>query len=122
VRLDPSDKQAAMVNRCGVKLMLGRLPEALADCDEAVSRRTSDYALGTRALVYLKMGNYAHSIHDSDAALQCETTPHYKAMALYVRSVAKLERGDTSGGDADMAAAKQLLPTVVQQIARYGVQ
>ena len=89
LRIDPSDKHRALVNRCAAKLMLERLPEALADCDEAVRRQIYDYPLSVRALVYLKMGEYALSIRDSNAALP---------------------------------AAARLLPSVAQEVRRYGVR
>src|SRR5262249_22878681 len=122
LRIDPSDENRALVNRCAAKLMLERLPEALADCDEAVRHQSYDYPLSVRALVYLKMTEYALSIQDSNAALLCETSPYYRAMALYARGIAKRERGDRSDGNSDMAAATELVPSIAQEIRRYGVR
>jgi hypothetical protein len=35
--------------------------------------------------------------------------------------MAKLKMGDKSGGDADIAMAKAMLPNVAQEFANYGV-
>jgi hypothetical protein len=42
--------------------------------------------------------------------------------SLYGRGIAKLRKGDTSGGNADIAAAKAIKPGVVEDFTRYGVK
>jgi hypothetical protein len=38
------------------------------------------------------------------------------------RGLAKLKKGDTSGGNADIAAAKAIETNIVEDFARYGAQ
>jgi hypothetical protein len=38
------------------------------------------------------------------------------------RGLAKLKKGDTAGGNADIAAAKAIEANIVGDFARYGVQ
>jgi hypothetical protein len=42
------------------------------------------------------------------------------ASSLYGRGLAKLKKGDTSGGNADIAAAKAIEANVVGDFVRYG--
>jgi hypothetical protein len=44
------------------------------------------------------------------------------ASSLYGRALARLKKGDTTGGSADIAAAKALDANIVGDFARYGVQ
>ena len=44
------------------------------------------------------------------------------ASSLYGRGLAKLKKGDTADGDADISAAKAIEAKIVEEFARYGVQ
>jgi hypothetical protein len=44
------------------------------------------------------------------------------ASSLYGRELAKLKKGEATGGDADIAAAKAIEANIVGDFARYGVQ
>jgi hypothetical protein len=44
-----------------------------------------------------------------------------RAIAPYDRGVAKLRKGDTVGGNADVAAAKALEANISKQFTRVGV-
>lgn len=46
----------------------------------------------------------------------------YAPNSLYGRGLAKLKMGDTAGGEADMAAARALLPGVDDQLASCGIK
>ena len=72
---------------------------ALADCNESLRLRAgSANALDSRGFTHLKLGDLNRSVADYDAALQINPQ---LATALYGRGVAKRERGDHAGGDAD---------------------
>ena len=43
------------------------------------------------------------------------------ASSLYGRGLAKLEKGDAAGGEADIAAAKAIQANIAEEFARYGV-
>jgi len=70
-------------------------------------------------LTYLKMGQWDSAIDDYSSALRFDPK---LASSLYGRGLAKLKKGDTAGGDADIAAAKAIEATIVGDFARYGVQ
>ena len=44
------------------------------------------------------------------------------ADSLYGRGLAKRKKGDATGGQADVAAAKALRPDVAEEFAKYGVK
>lgn len=75
--------------------------------------------LDSRGFVYSRMNLYDKAIADFDKALSRDSK---LAGALYARGLAKRLRHDTAGGDADIAAAKTMDPTVAEQYAGYGVK
>jgi hypothetical protein len=42
--------------------------------------------------------------------------------SLYGRGLAKPQKGDPTGGNADIASAKAIEANIVEDFARYGVQ
>jgi hypothetical protein len=44
------------------------------------------------------------------------------ASSFYGRGFAKLKKGDSAGGEADIAAAKAINPAIAEQYAGYGLQ
>jgi tetratricopeptide (TPR) repeat protein len=70
-------------------------------------------------LTYIKMGQWDSAIDDYNEALQFNPK---LASSLYGRGLAKLKKGDTTGGDADIAAAKAIEANIAADFARYGVQ
>jgi tetratricopeptide (TPR) repeat protein len=89
----------------GTGRLLGRLEEALADCNEAL-RLAPDGpgTLDSRGFTYLKLGRFEQAIADYDAALA--RNPRQPS-SLYGRGIARL-RNDPEGGRADLTAAKAL--------------
>jgi len=65
------------------------------------------------------MGQWDSAIDDYNEALQFNPN---LASSLYGRGLAKLKKGDTTGGNADIAAAKAIEAKIVGDFARYGVQ
>jgi hypothetical protein len=41
---------------------------------------------------------------------------------LYGRGLAKIQTGNASGGNSDIAAAKRIQPDIVDEFASYGVR
>ena len=122
IRLNPNSA-VALHNRCWARVVIGHLTDALSDCNEALRINPNNAGtLGTRGFVYLKTGIFDKAIADYDAALQND--PRMiglkKAVVLYGRGLAK-EKQDSSGADADIFAAKAIIPDIVEQFARYGV-
>jgi tetratricopeptide (TPR) repeat protein len=110
LRLDPSDDIEAVINRCTILAFKGDLDAASADCQKGVRQHPNDdYALGRLGFVYFMMGKFEDSISAYDAALAVpDLGPAEKAYPLYGRGLAKLKRGDKTGGVADLSAAHAL--------------
>lgn len=117
IRRQPS--ALAYYDRCTSRAILGQLPEALADCNQALFLR-SNYpeVLASRGLVYLRMKEPARAIADYDLVLRL--TPRH-AQALYGRGLAKLLLNDTPGGQTDLAAARKIEPAIEAVFKRWGV-
>src|SRR6516225_1304225 len=119
IRLKPT-LGAVWSGRCWTRAITGELQAALADCDEAIRLEPNIAAtFDSRGLTYLKMGQWDSAIDDYNEALQFNPK---LASSLYGRGLAKLKKGDTTGGDADIAAAKAIEANIAADFARYGVQ
>lgn len=120
LQIDPS-KAYILNNRCWLRALQGQmLNVALDDCNKSLQLNSGNaYALDSRSLVLYRMGNYAAAIADATAALNANPKV---AGSLYVRGLAKLKSGDATGGDADIAQAKQLDPSVADRYAGYSVK
>jgi tetratricopeptide (TPR) repeat protein len=70
-------------------------------------------------LTYLKMGQFDSAIEDYSSALRIEPN---MASALYGRGLARLKKGDTTGGNADVAAAKRVEAKIADDFSHYGVR
>jgi hypothetical protein len=66
----------------------------------------------------LKLNRLDEAIADYNSALQL--SPRL-ASSLFGRGVAKLKKGDTDGGNADIAAAKAIQADVADEFAGYGI-
>ena len=96
------------------------MQEALDDCNKANSLgpRVPDI-FAYRGFVYLKLGQFDKALADYDVAL---TKNPKNADWLYGRGVTKLRKGDTTGGNADIAGAKIIKADVAEEYARYGIK
>ena len=77
--------------------------------------RTFDF----RGLIYLKLGQLDFAIQDYNSALRIEPK---MASALFGRGLARIKKGDTAGGNADVEAAKKLETKVADDFSSYGVR
>jgi tetratricopeptide (TPR) repeat protein len=117
-RLKPT-LEAVWSGRCWTRAIIGQLQAALSDCNEALRLKPDSATLDSRGLTYLKMGQWDSAIDDYSSALRLDPK---LASSLYGRGLAKLKKGDTAGGNADIAAAEAIEANVVEDFARYGVQ
>jgi tetratricopeptide (TPR) repeat protein len=105
--------------RCWVRAIYGQIPQALADCNKALSLSPDDSeTLNSRGLVYLKMNDYAAAIVDYAAALVHDPE---SASSLFGRGLAELRKGDVAKGNADTAAAKVIQPNIAEEFKIYGL-
>jgi tetratricopeptide (TPR) repeat protein len=95
------------------------LDKALNDCNRAIRQDgiKAGY-LNSRGLVYFRMADYASAIADYNAALKLAPNLSW---SLYVRGLAKTQRGDIEDGKADEAAAIAIQADIVSDAAGYGV-
>jgi tetratricopeptide (TPR) repeat protein/predicted aspartyl protease len=109
-----------LASRCRAKAMLGEgLDKALSDCNRAVKERPQAVVyLGSRGLVYLRMGDYDKALKDFDAVLAAQPKNPW---ALYGRGLAKLRKGQADEGQADIVASKLVNPAVADEAARRGL-
>jgi tetratricopeptide (TPR) repeat protein len=97
----------------------GNVEAALADCNQALRAEPNvAETFDSRALVYLKMGQWDAAIADYNAALRLKPA---LASALYGRGYVRLKKGDAKGND-DMARARATRATVADEFVHYGVK
>jgi len=121
IKLDPA-YGSALSDRCLSRATLGQLQEALMDCNNALWLRPGQgraTTLNVRGIVYLKMKQFDSAIADFDAALKLAPN---SASSLYGRGLAKIKKGDTAGGNADIKAARAIKADIADQLARYEVR
>jgi tetratricopeptide (TPR) repeat protein len=122
--MDDAKMPVALNGRCWVRAMQGQdLSKALSDCNDALSRAakgTPIYAriLSNRGLVRLRLGDYDKSIGDYDASLKASPRD---VGSYYGRGIAKLREKKTTEGNADIAEALKLRPTIADEFARRGL-
>jgi tetratricopeptide (TPR) repeat protein len=119
-KLQPANAEAWSA-RCWVRAAGGReTQQALTDCNEALKiRANAADTFDTRGFVYLKLGQFDAALKDYDAALRIEPK---LAGSLYGRGIAKQKKGDRSGGNTDIAAAKAIRADIADEFSRYGVR
>ena len=111
-------------DRCWARAAAGReLDLALADCNGALAIASQHGAeasnwLESRGFVYLRQGGYEAAIRDFDAALA--SRPKQPA-AVYLRGIARIRKGESAAGRADIAAAQTMYPNIAAFFSRAGV-
>ena len=90
----------------------------MTDCDQAINLDpTVADAYDSGGFARLKLGQWDPALTDFDKAL--ELNPKL-ATALYGRGYAKLKKRDPTG-DADVADARSLNPSIGSEFDRYGL-
>jgi tetratricopeptide (TPR) repeat protein/predicted aspartyl protease len=116
---DPNIGQVAGF-RCNARAGWGQELEAgLADCDFALRQDGKlSPVMQNRGVILLRMGRLDEAIAQFDAAIGVQPR---SALALFGRGLAKLRKGSKAEGDADIAAASDISPSVVQEARRFGL-
>lgn len=117
--LNPANAMV-LSNRCFAKAVMDRIVEGLADCNESLRLRPGDSStLASRGFAYLKMGRPEEAIADYDAEIRINPGNPY---SLFGRGIAKRQKGNLSGSDTDLAAAKELAADIAATMAKLGVR
>jgi tetratricopeptide (TPR) repeat protein len=107
-------------DRCVALALLGKAEEGLGDCNQAIEK---DPATATnflnRGAVYLRLKRSDEAAADFERAFDVDPDD---PEALYARGVGRRLKGDTAGGDADMAAARALAPKVGRRLETIGIK
>jgi tetratricopeptide (TPR) repeat protein len=112
---------AAYNERCWSRVLLGsELAKALDDCDKAIDLddATNPAYLDSRGWVRLRSGQWHTAAADFDRALALKPG---LTSSLVGRSIARSRLGDLRASQADLAAARQLQPTIVEDLQRLGL-
>lgn len=118
-KLAPGDA-LVYYSRCVIRIVIDALDEASKDCDTALRiKPLFARALDSRAIILLRKSAFDDAIASFDAAHRLDSALPY---SLFGRGVAKRKKGDTRGGDADIAAARAMHPHIAVEMARYGVK
>jgi tetratricopeptide (TPR) repeat protein len=118
VSLDPENSDA-WNHRCFDNALLGRIEPALVDCRKAVAIAPENAeAWSSLGFTRLVQGKDDSALGAYNRALSLAPELPY---ALFGRGIVKQRQGDQAGGEADIAAAKALLPDIAEIFARFGV-
>jgi tetratricopeptide (TPR) repeat protein len=95
----------------------------LKDCNAALKRAGKGsllyaQAANSRGLVWLRLGDYAKSIADYDAAIAVAPKVPW---SWYGRGIDKVRLHQTAAGDSDIAQAKSLSPKIGEEFSRHGI-
>ena len=109
--------------RCWSRAVIGKqLNEAVEDCDKAAALSPKiPQIFAYRGFAWLKLGQFDKALADYDMAFALTKSPDH-ADWLYVRGMAKLKKGDTAGGNADIASAKAGKADIAEEYAKYGLK
>jgi tetratricopeptide (TPR) repeat protein len=109
-----------LAEHCYYAAIVGFGEMAELTCKEAISRQASDIGdYDSLGLAHLKMKAWSKAIDDYNKALYGRPD---LTVSLYGRGIAKRASGDLAGGEADIAAAKQGEPDIVNIMAQIGVK
>jgi tetratricopeptide (TPR) repeat protein/predicted aspartyl protease len=111
---------SALNKRCWARALWNQdLAQALGDCNAALKLQPDEPTiLDSRALVFLRQGQYDRAVADYDRALR----DHPRiAWTYYCRGVAKLRSGHAAEGTADIQAATAIDARVAEEAQQRGV-
>jgi tetratricopeptide (TPR) repeat protein len=117
IRLNPQDA-GAFNNRGLAYKDKGQYDRAIQDFDQVIRLDPQNaHAFNNRGITYYLAGNFDRALGDfEEAHRRFDPKSPY---GLYGRGAAKLKKGDTASGNADIAAAKAIKADIAEVFARY---
>lgn len=104
--------------RCWQRAVWGEeLNEAVSDCSAVLAQLDDPSTRESRALAYLRLGNYGAALADYDAVVQGGGG----ASALFGRGLARVRLGQRAAGQADIADAEASDAAVREEYQQYGL-
>lgn len=117
IALDPKSARAYSGRCWGRAVGGGDLNQALSDCNESLRLKPDEPStFESRGFVHLRLSQLERAIADYDAALKLNPQ---LAFSLYGRGLAKRTKGDSTAGDVDIAAAKEIQTDIDEVFRRY---
>lgn len=113
------DNGGILNNRCYLAAEIGKLDEALRDCDASIAIEANDINLDSRGFTHLKRGDATKALADFDAALA--KSPNMPA-SIYGRGLARIRLGQTEDGRIDLGVAKVLDPEIAAFYDKNGLK
>jgi tetratricopeptide (TPR) repeat protein len=96
------------------------IQEGLADCNEAIRLRPDYFHYhNSRGLIFLRQGRLDDAIAEFTVALRGQ--PEH-AESLFLRGVARRQKGDAAAGDEDIAKARRFQSDIAEKFARDGIK
>ena len=110
----------AFTGRCAARAEAGTdLEGALADCNHSLTIRANDpFALNSRGFTFLRLNQFDSAIADYSAASSSTRSSPARCTA----AAGETEKGDSAGGQVDMASANLLQTDIAEEFAGYGVK
>ncbi len=120
IAVDHDRNANSLNNRCWMRALANvELPKAEADCAEAIKLAPKQASYwDSYAVVALRADRLDDAMTRYGQAL---TLNPKLAPALYGRGLTKLRKGDTAGGNQDIAAARALSPKVGEELDAAGI-
>jgi tetratricopeptide (TPR) repeat protein len=118
IRLNPNNANAYN-NRGMIYKIRGEYDRAIEEYSQAIWLSNNDYpaAFFNRAKSYFAKGQYDRALADFDIVLRFNPR---NPNGLYGRGLAEVRSGDTTGGMADIAAAKAINPNIAEEYEQSG--
>ncbi len=69
----------------------------------------------------MKLGQFDKALADYETAFSLTKLPDH-ADWLFGRGIAKLRKGDSTGGNADIEKAKTIKADIAEEYAKYGIK
>ena len=109
----------ALNARCWARgLWNHELDKGLEDCDRAIKLSRDSNIVDSRALIYLRMGQYDLALKDYDRALKMQPK---SAWSMFGRGLTKHRLGRLDEAATDIAAARALHKDISETWAKYGL-
>jgi tetratricopeptide (TPR) repeat protein/predicted aspartyl protease len=115
-------KGEGLFQRCRARALWGQdLEKALSDCNASLGlspKEAKAPILETRGLVRLRRGELDKSLADYSESLKLFPKNPW---ALYGQALAKIRKGMSAAGQADLAAAQAIAPRIGEEFIKLGI-